>query len=235
MKNKWTKKWTNYLMAGSLLLGGVPTASAIPVISIDLDPVTPGIQSTLSVPAGASFMIDVVFTGDGVTMFDTFAFDTVFNDLGAVLGLTGGTGSPTAGSIAATAPIAALDVFSGGGVVPGSALTPSGVPFPIPAPFTAGSDGLGMLSIIVPFGGVPIGAGVTTDLFSVTLDSLAVGMSGVLPSAGVIPPPLGGLALAGLPVAFTVAGGTVTVPEPSILMLFGLGFAGLVFSRHRKV
>lgn len=124
----------------------------------------------------------------------------VFNDLGAVLGLIGGTGTPTAGSIAATAPIAALDAFSAGVVVSGSALTPSGVPFPTPPGFTGQSDGLGILSIVLPFGGgVPIGPGVTTDLFSVPLDALIPGTSDVDPSSGIIPPALGGLALTGAP------------------------------------
>ena len=236
------KKEIGGLIAALLLLLGALPATAVPTISIDLDPGTAGIQSTRSVTSGSSFMIDVVFTGDGATLFDTFAFDAVFNDLGAILGLTGGTGSPTAGGIAATAPILALDAFSAAAVVSGSALTPSGVPFPVPVGFTGQSDGVGILSIVLPFGGGPIGAGVTIDLFSLTLDALIPGMSTVLPSAGVIPPPLGGLVLAGAPVPFTVAtGGTVTVtpsgeiPEPSNLLLFGLGFAGLSFSRRRKV
>ena len=79
------KKRIGGLMAALLLLIGAPTASAIPLVSIDLDPSMPGIQSALSVSSGSSFMIDVVFTGDGVASIDLFAFDAVFNDLGAVL------------------------------------------------------------------------------------------------------------------------------------------------------
>ncbi len=225
------------LVAAFMLFGGIAKTSAS-VISIDLDPLTAGIQSTLSVVTGSSFTIDVVYTGDGVATFDTFAFATDFNDLGAVLGLAGGTGSPTAGSIAVTAPVAALDAFSAAAVAHGSALTPSGVPFPITPGFAASSDGVGILSIVLPFGGgIPIGAGVTVDLFSLTLDALMPGMSTVVPSAGVIPPPLGGLALAGLPVPFTLASGSVTVtaiPLPAAFPLFAAALAGLAFAGYRR-
>lgn len=230
------RSYLSVLIVAAFLLLRATTASAVPVVSIDLDPGTAGIQTTRTVDPGEVFSIDVVYTGDGVAVFDFFAFDVVFNDLGAgVLGLSGGTGLPTAGTIAGTAPFLALDVFSAGIVVPGSALTPSGVPFPPPAPFTAQSDGLGILSIVLPFGGV-VGAGVTIDLFSLTLVGGAVGMSTVLPSDGF---PLGGLALAGLAVPVLVpsdlASGTVNVvPEPGTLLLLSSGIAGLAVLRRSK-
>lgn len=236
------KKRVGGLMLALLLLIGVPTASAIPIISIDLDPGTLGIQSTRSVTLGSSFTIDVVFTGDGIAAIDTFLFDTVFNDLGAILGLTGGTGSPTAGSIAGTCPVLCVDALTFGAVVPGSALTT--FPALLPPPFTVGSGLVGIASpgFLSPFTGGPIAAGTEIDLFSLTLDALAIGMSTVSPSTG---GGLGGLAVGGLPVPFTPASGSVTVtpaggpgpgiPEPSILMLFVLGLAGLGFSKRRKV
>ena len=201
-------------------------------IAVDLDPTAAGIQTTLSVAVGSSFTIDVVVTGDGVTAFDTFAFDGVFNDLGAVLGLAGGTGSPTAGAIAGTCPIFCRDIFAGPVVVSG-ALT--SFPAPIPVPFTAQSGLLGILSFDPPFS--TIAAGTTIDLFGLTLDALIPGMSTVLPSTG---GGLGGLALGGTPVNFSLASSIVTVtapasvPEPGTLALFGFGLAGLGYMRRRR-
>ena len=85
----WNKTIIQGLAAALILFGGATTASAIavPIISIDLDPGTAGIQSTLTVAPGSSFTIDMVLTGDGVTLFDTFAFAADFNDLGPILGL----------------------------------------------------------------------------------------------------------------------------------------------------
>ena len=228
MKNKLLQ------LTAVLCIVGSTTASAIPIISIDLDPTTPGIQSSLSVAQGTMFTIDVVLTGDGTSLFDTFAFDTVFNDLGAILGLTGGTGSPTAGSIAANCPLFCIDFGSGIPTSPGGALTPFPVGPPLP-PFTAGSGLVGMISLALPFS--PIAAGAEIDLFSITLDALAAGSSAVSTSSG---GGLGGLAFAGLPVPFSTASSTVTVtgvvgvPEPGTLALLGIGLFGMGLARRRK-
>lgn len=240
----WNKTVIQSLAAALILFGGSTTASAVPVVSIDLDPGTAGIQSSLSVVSGASFTIDMVLTGDGVFAFDSFAFAADFNNLGAVLGLSGGTGSPAAGGITGLAPILAADLFSGAPVGPGTPLTPSGVPFPLTPGFTASSDGVGIVSLGLPFGPLPIPAGVTIDLFSLTLVAMAPGASDVIPNAGGLPGGLllGGLALGGAPVPFATTGGTVTVmpsvgaiPLPAAVWLFATALVGLLgFSRRRK-
>ncbi|MBL4667233.1 MAG: hypothetical protein JKY04_07640 [Sneathiella sp.] len=233
MLQKFVKTILAQAMAAVLLIGGGTNASAIPVISVDLDPTTPGIQTTLNVLAGSSFTLDLVLTGDGSSLFDAFAFAADFNSSGAVLGLTGGTGMATAGTIAGTAPVTALDIFTAGPAAPGVLLTPSGVPFPVTPGFLTSSDGFGILSIILPFAG-PIAAGTTIDLFSLTLDALTPGTSRVILSAGGV---LGGLAFAGVSVPFISASGSVTVsaiPLPAALPLYGAGIAVLGFIGWRK-
>jgi hypothetical protein len=42
-------------------------------LSIDLDPDTTGIQTSYDLALGSELDFEVVFTGDGVTQFDTFA------------------------------------------------------------------------------------------------------------------------------------------------------------------
>ncbi len=229
MVQKFVKTILAQAMAAVLLIGGGTNASAIPVLSVDLDPTMPGIQTTLNVLAGSSFTLDLVLTGDGSSLFDAFAFAADFNSSGAVLG---GTGMATAGTIAGTAPVAALDVFTVGPAAPGVLLTPSGVPFPVTPGFMASSDGFGILSIVLPF------AGTTIDLLSLTLDALTPGTSRVILSPG---GGLGGLAFAGVSVPFISASGSVTVsaiPLPAALPLYGVGIAVLGFigwCKKRKV
>ena len=219
-------------LAGGLILFGAQFSQAIPIMSIDLDPATAGIQDTLTVDSGTSFTIDLLITGAGETM-DSVYFETVYNSSGAVLGLSGGSGSPTAGSLAAPFPVGpglfgALDLNSFAAVVPGSPLAPPPFPF-TPAPGFSGQSGAyGMLLL-----GGPAVLG-EYSLFSLMFDAVTPGISTIAPSAGAFGE--GGLSFFGFPVPFMTADATVTVldpglpvPEPSSLVLFGLG---LMFFRR---
>lgn len=58
------------------------SASAIPVVSVDADPATSGIQAFAAVPGGVAFDIDVVVTGvEASAPLNAFEFDLMFNSL----------------------------------------------------------------------------------------------------------------------------------------------------------
>lgn len=69
------------LIVGLLaLLLCASSAGADPMIALDLDPVTMGIQSTISVTPGAQFTIDVVITDvDAANPLNGFTFDLAYN------------------------------------------------------------------------------------------------------------------------------------------------------------
>jgi hypothetical protein len=232
--------WAICLAVALLLLMRIPTASAVPIVSIDMDPGTAGIQNSLNVLLGSSFDVSVVITGDGTSAFETAVLEVAFSGAGPVLGLAAGTGSPVAGDLAALAPfpstflsaLAVIDASTGSPVALGSALDT----LTLPSPTTSGLAGL--IAFFGPFSTIP--AGQTAELFRLTFDALSVGSSQLSASAGL----LGGLALAGTALTFDTQSGTVSVtdpgagptpaPEPSVLMLLSTGLLSLVWSRRRK-
>ncbi len=204
------------------------TASAIPVISVDLDIGTPGLQATRTVDPGDPFAVDILYTGDGAAIFDTFTLDVVFNDAGNALSLA--SENPTAGAIADTAPIFALDVFGGSPVTSGTALTTDS--FQVPLGFNDGLGGVGMSSL----GGTPfplVGNGETIDLFRLNLIAGSGGTSTVATTGF----PFGAnaeLALAGAPLPVTLQSGSVSViPLPPALWLFATGLLTLLGTGRR--
>lgn len=209
-----------------------PTAWAVPIISVDLDPGTVGIQSTLSVTAGSVFSVDVVLsdsTPGTPSFFDTTILELFFNDMGPGVLTAGGT--ITAGSLAATT-LLSLDAFGAVPVTSGGSLTlgPSGAPA---GGFANGGGAAGLI-------GIPFYSSATSQtIFSQSFTASLVGMS-TLSAAGT---PLGSPALAffGQGVSASLVGGIVTVnpnvppiPEPSTILLFGTGLAGLATWRMRK-
>ena len=202
-----------------ILLCWVEIASAIPLLSIDVDPATTGVQTERTVVIGSNFDVNVVYTGDGTATFDTAIFGVFFNDMGPVLG----PGSaPIAGSLAGTAPVTAIDVFSSTSVTPGSPLTT--VPAPLLSGFSAGTGAVGLSSAGPSF--PTLGIGTTIDILRINLTANASGTS-TISLAGVFNGPE--LALAGVAVPAQLNTGTIRVvtsipvPEPQTGLLMALG------------
>jgi hypothetical protein len=214
------------LAIAGFCLGG--EVGAMPVISVDLDTSALGIQATRTLAPGDAFSVDIVYTGDGEAVFDTFALDVVFNNTGTVLSLP--VQNPTAGPIADTAPTLALDVFGALPVTSGGALTIDS--FLAPLGFEDGLGGVGISSV----GGTPfplVGDGETIGLFRLNLSAAFPGTSTVA-STGF---PFGAnaeLALAGVSVPVTLQSATVTVvPVPPALGLLATGLLMLLGAGRR--
>jgi len=208
------------VVAGLLfVLGPFQSTFAMPIVSVDLDPGTPDIQNALTVDAGTTFAIDIVVSGSGAPI-DALLFEAVYNDTAGTLGLAGGTGAPTAGSLAGA--FGVLDINSFLPIAPGAPLAPPTLPFTPTPGFAAQSGAYGMLLL-----GGPVVSGDFT-LFSLTFDARSPGASAIVPSAGA--PGQGGISFFGTPVAFESADAMVTVldsgtpvPAPPGIALFLLG------------
>jgi len=177
-----------------------PNAVAIPIVFVDTDPATPGIQSALNILLGNPFTVDVVITGvEASQPLNGFQFDLVFNPF--VLGATG--------------------VVSGGFL-------------PVPSfVFVLNSAPPDVNYAEFSIGGGAIGDGI---LASASFDTLSVGTSDLALTnvilAGLIPP--------GVEIPAQVSDGSVTVtsghaiPEPSTVLLLGVGIAGLLAASRRR-
>ena len=221
--------------ASAINLVTLTAAEAAAIISVDTDPLTPGIQSSLTVAPTTPFTVGVVIFDDGTPLspvtFDTVILETFFNDAGAVLGL-GPTG-PIAGAIAGAFPT--FDVFSG--FVSTGPGTPLGIGPSSPAPpFASGSGAIGLSNPLFA-----IAPGPATSIFSLDFIALTPGSSTILAAGS--PPGSPELALASIPIPATLAPATITVtsptttavPEPITVVgsALALGF-GMVFGKRRK-
>jgi hypothetical protein len=126
-------------LVSALSLSTVWSVSHSATLSIDLDPDTPGIQSSRTLTLGNEYGFDVVFIGDGTTQFDTFAMDVLYrSDHTQFMSLD----NPVAGSVVADVPIMALDIHSATSVSNGDTLATGNSQLPL------GYDGnLGVVGI----------------------------------------------------------------------------------------
>jgi hypothetical protein len=207
----------------------VNDSASAAIISFDLDSTTPGIQTSRTLTLGSEVQFEVVFTGDGTTLFDTFALDVVYNHSGLIPSIH--AHSPTAGSLVDSAPLMALDLYSATSVSAGDALTQGNMP--IPLGFDDGLGGVGASSL----GGSPfplLGPDETIGLFRFNLTALHGGTSTLALSG--YPFGVGAeLSLAGESVPVSLQGATVTVvPLPPAVWLFVTGGLILLGIRRSK-
>jgi hypothetical protein len=204
---------------------GPGLAFAVPMIAIDLDPATPGIQSLRTVGLGASIDVDVVYSGDGTSTFDAVSLDVFFNSGGPVASAT----SPEVRDIALGANV--FDTFSF--ALPPPPLVPGDA---VVSLFGVGPAGLGGVGVYTTEASFPaFGAGFDVSLFRTSLLAIAAGPTAI--SVDTIFPGDFILALDNLPVAVQLAGAelnvrSTAVPEPASLWLVLLG--GLALSARQR-
>ncbi len=179
-------KFTRATIALLFLLVGGTTASALPIISVDMDPTTAGIQSSLIVTPTTTFDVDVIITGvDATSPLNGFEFDLDFDS--AVLSATSVVDG---GFLLAPAIVLQNDV------------TPPDVMFAAVTLLPAGAVGSGILASIT-FDAIGIGSSVL-DLndailaapfgIPIPLDGINDGTINV--AAASVPEPTAGLLLA---------------------------------------
>lgn len=238
------------LLAALVLGAGAPTASAYNII-LDMDATLPGIQSSITVTAGSTITV----TGHLVSLGTGALFDHVGVDLSwakpAEVGTLTPIGAPRAAGLAGVGTGPALDFFTSSVLAVGSTLTTTTL-----GPVGGNSFNLGGFayfdSSFTFFGGLgsPFDpAGTSIDIFEADFlvggpvgGSVSIDPSGIF-APGLFPPtpPLvaGGNALYDSVVTLFTFPGTYTggvvhlVPEPTALLLGGVGLFTIWLRRHR--
>ncbi|HMP76798.1 MAG TPA: hypothetical protein PKE12_10950 [Kiritimatiellia bacterium] len=223
---------------------GAGTASGDLVI--DLDSITPGIQTTLSVASGASVTAIMYFdpTVSGPIAVNGFGIDMNWTPTGA--GAATPSSPPLAGGLAG-APPTEVDIVSGTPIGPGSPLASAG------APPSAGTLSIGGVGYVDPTGTFFIGGPipVPVDLYGVTFtvsgspgDTITFTPSGILPPGVGSIPGIGPFISGGDPwqVAPSAPSPTLTdvvtssvitiIPEPGSAVLCAVGLALLAARRQ---
>lgn len=199
------------LLALSTLALGISTAHALPVVSVDVDPGTPGVQSALSITSGSGFTVDIVIEGvEPAAPLNGFEFDLFFDP----------------GVLAATS------------IVEGDFLLDPVFVAPFPGTVIDNSTGLAAMAAVTL---APIGDFGDGVLASISFDTLALGASAldlenVLLSAPFgVPISFGGSQDGSVNIVPAAA-----APEPLVPVLLGggllaLAIQGRIRQRRRHV
>lgn len=189
---------TRTLMSGLFagLVGSASLANAHSII-VDMDPVTPGFQTAIAVPAGTVVMADIHLVDDGVTPISGYGLATNFNDTPGTLALM----PPTVAGPGVLAVGGPLDLVAGVPTGVGVPLAPAGVlPFGFGpgGPFLGSDGGAGYYDAGgFAWPGMP-GLGGTIILETVTFTAIGpVGTFSDVAPLGIIMPgaPGGGVAV----------------------------------------
>ena len=213
------------LVLGGLLWLAESFAVAAPILSIDMDPAMPGVQTSLTVTPGTEFSIDVLLSAND-TPFNAVFLHLLWNDEGDVLGP--GPNGAVAGAATGTQPT--IDPFSLAFTSPGTPL--SQFPLPVDHPIYGSSSGAMALLALGTFPTTPP----EISLLSFDFVAHSPGVSRIV-ADGPMGNPEFALLIEGIHAGANVPG-SITVarpaPEPGVASLFLLGAVGALYFRRKS-